>query len=70
MAKGADERREDRYDHFIEATSADMWAAYLDAVADRDLWVWAYVTVCLYVPTPSVRDCGWQLELISTERRA
>jgi hypothetical protein len=69
MAKGADRsRRGDgrERDPLIGATPAELLAAYRAAVARRDEWLQAYLTVCLYQPAS---DCGsdWQLELISDQ---
>jgi hypothetical protein len=54
-------REED--DQLDNATPAEVWAAYLEAVACWEQCVWAYVTLCLYVP--ALRGCvGSEFEWI------
>jgi len=51
------------------AGPVDLLAAYLEAVAHRDQWVQAYVTLCLYEPAPLGRASDWHFEL-TTDRVA
>jgi hypothetical protein len=67
MARGTDESREDRDERLAAAATVEVWAAYLEAVARWDQCVSAYVTLCLYVLTPPVRDSDWQFELTSSQ---
>jgi len=67
MSKGPGTRRDDG-DQPAHMAPADLLAAYLEAVARRDQWVQAYVTLCLYRPTPSGCGSDWQLELTADQR--
>ncbi len=66
MAKAADNTR-GKEERRGSADPAEAQAAYLLAVARRDQWVQAYVTLCLYVPAPSGCGPDWQFELNSDQ---
>lgn len=67
MAKGADRSRTGAAWECAQAASAnlaELQALYRAAVARRDQWLRAYVTLCLYQPPSQDRGSDWYLELI------
>jgi hypothetical protein len=64
MTKGAGRSGEET-SQAAGAAPGDLLAAYLEAVAHRDQWVHAYVTVCLYEPASAGRGSDWHFELIT-----